>query len=813
MTNILITGARIHNLKEFDVSIPKDKLIVATGVSGSGKSSLVFDIIFEEGRKQYLQSLGILSGLDDENKFDSISGLSPTVAVQQAIVRQSNPRSTVGSRTNLLGLLAVLFAGEGKILCYSCGTPVEDNLICGKCGTVEERLGVSYFSYAAPNGMCTKCSGRGAYFDIHMNKLVPDDQATLQQIIKPLGLSPGYANLFNRHFKAYLDVHFSQIPDEVVVEILYGHHTTGNYEKRSYCLLRHFQGQIYKYGEDFSGIYTMSVCPACHGYRIGEEARRVLLNGKHIGEVGMMSITEMETFLETLQKQESLSQFGKNLLKEISRKTMQLMNARLGHLSLYRAMPTLSGGEIQRLFLNLHLDSQMESLIYILDEPTVGLHPSEKAPLMDTIQALKEMGNTVIVVEHDRNTIEMAEHIIDIGPKAGVEGGQVIYQGDVAGLLQCEQSITGQYLSGKTPMPVRTKKSIYPMDADIRCLTIRHAKTNNLQDVTVSLPLGVMVGVAGVSGSGKSSLISDTLIPLLKGYFHESRENQDQEEFDEPAMDEDAESKMIDMIADKLEGAENLCGYAEISQAPIGRNINSNPATYIGIWDKIRKLFARQPEAEQKNLSAGHFSFNSKGACSTCGGSRHEKVWLGGDLFIYHTCPACHGKRYSDEALSVRYKDKNILDVLEMSISEAVGYFKDQPGIVSALEVMQRMGMGYIQLGQPTPTLSGGEAQRIKLGKEIGRRRKGNILYVLDEPTTGLSLYDTANLIELLDELIKQGNSVVVIEHDPDVLSSCDWILELGPGGGTQGGRLIAEGSPQDLKVNPDSVTGSYLYA
>lgn len=814
MKNITITGARVHNLKNINISIPKNKLIVATGVSGSGKSSLVFDIIFEEGRRQYLQSLGVLSGIDDEDKFDSISGIGPTIAVQQSIIRQSNPRSTVGSKTQILNLLALLYAGEGRISCSACGTPVGDNLTCEKCGNMEERLPASYFSYNNPNGMCIKCSGVGSYFEVDLKKLVPDDQTTLRQVFDSVGITPGYLRLLHKQFKDHLKTPFSQLPDEVKEEVLYGHHVNSNSEKRSYCLTRLFQYRLYK-GEDLTGIYTISVCSGCHGFRIGEEARRVLLNGRHIGELGKMTLSETKDFYEAVSKQSALTTFGKNLLKEILSKTDSLINSRLGHLSLYRAMPTLSGGEIQRLFLSSHLDSKMDSLIYILDEPTAGLHESEKAELLKSINALKELDNTVIVVEHDRKTIEMAEHIIDIGPKAGIEGGQVIYQGDFAGLLQCDESITGQYLSGKATLPIRnSNQNSVPNNKATPCLTIRHAKTNNLQDVTVSFPLGVLVGIAGVSGSGKSSLISDTLIPLLKGYFHDQWENgrtaNEENEIDGDA-EGDTESAVVETIADKLEGVEYISGFAEVSQAPIGRNMNSNPVSYIGIWDKIRKLFAGQPEALQQNLSAGHFSFNSKGACSLCGGSGCETIWLGGNLKLDTICKECHGKRFNGEALSVRYKGKNIFDILEMSVSEAVAFFEESQVINSTLNVMERIGMGYIKLGQPTPTLSGGEAQRIKLAKEIGRRRKGNILYVLDEPTTGLSLYDIAKLIQLLDELVAKGNSVIVIEHDPGVLTSCDWIIELGPGGGAEGGRLIAEGSPQALKENRKSVTGMYL--
>ncbi len=815
MKDITIKGARVHNLKGIDISIPKNTLIVATGVSGSGKSSLMFDIVFEEGRRQYLQSLGMFSGIADEDRFDAISGIGPTVAVQQNIIRQSNPRSTVGTKTNILAMLGVLYASAGISACSACGTPVGDNLICGQCGHTEERFGASYFSFNAPNGMRLKCSGRGAYFEMNLKKLIPDDRITLQQIFDSVDIMP----YFYRKFADYINIPFSQISDEVKEEILYGHPVNNKYKKRSLSISRILQGRVFG-GTDTAGLAAISACSDCHGLRIGEEGRRVLLNGKNIGQLGRMTIAEMQSFLEVLLKQKKVTAFGKNLLSEILRKTRHLMQIRLGHLTLYREMPTLSGGEIQRLFLTFHLDSGMDSLIYILDEPTVGLHESEKTELLKSIRDLKELGNTVIVVEHDRNTIEMAEHIIDIGPKAGIQGGQIVYQGDLPGLLQCQESITGQYLTDSMATPVRTADRKTVIDNFTPHLTLRHVRTNNLQDVTISFPLGVLVGIAGVSGSGKSSLVSDTLILLLKAYFHEQWQNGEDGQNGESgetdikendANNDDAELAVGETVADKLEGMEHISGYAEVSQAPIGRHHNSNPASYTGIWDKIRRIFAKQPEAVQKGYAPGFFSFNSKGACTVCKGSGQESIWLGGNFFVHNTCKECHGKRYHAEALSITYKGKNIADVLAMRVSEAVNFFEDHSGIIANLKVIERIGMGYIGLGQPAPSLSGGEAQRIKLAKEIGRRRKGNILYVLDEPTTGLSRYDTAQLIQLLDELVARGNSVIVIEHDPIVLSSCDWIIELGPGAGTDGGRIIAEGSPQALKRDPRSVTGRYL--
>ena len=828
MKNITIKGARLHNLKNIDVTIPKNKLIAATGVSGSGKSSLVFDLIFEEGRAQYLKGLGVLAGITEDDKFDNISGIGPALAVQQNIIRQSNPRATVGTKTGILNLLALLYAREGRT---SRGA--------GENGPVVERavdadaLSPGYFSYNNPNGMCMKCSGRGSYYEINLSNLVPDEQTTPEQISAALGISSGLLNVLKRNFKEHFTTPFSRLPEDVKTDFIYGHFVNGNFQKRSFCITRFFEGRLFR-GEDLSGLYDLVLCPECQGFRIGEEARGVFLAGRHLGELGLMTLSCLSTFLAGLKETEDLTVFGENLLKEIRHKTEGLLKARLGHLTLYREMPSLSGGEIQRLFLNSHLNSGMDSLIYILDEPTSGLHESEKADLLESIQSLKDLGNTVIIVEHDKKVIQKTEHIIDLGPGAGTEGGEIVYQGDFPGLLECGHSVTGRYLSGKEEMPVRVKKELSEASPSIKIIG---AGTNNLKDVNVSIPLGSLVGVAGVSGSGKSSLISDTLIPFLKNRFRDKNgpsgfsggepeedpeypkrsgagrqnTNPDTAGLDQSEAEQQDQPGIILTRVRRIEGFEILEGCAEISQAPIGRNINSNPLTYTGTWDKIRALFAGLPEAKEAGLSAGHFSFNSKGACPVCGGSGQEKTWMGGSFFIYRTCGECGGKRYSAEALSVKYKGKSISDVLEMNISRALEFFAGEPGISQPLKVLERIVMGYIKLGQPTPTLSGGEAQRVKLAKEIGRQRRGNILYVLDEPTTGLSLYDTAKLLLLLDELVKKGNSVIVIEHDTEVLSACDWIIELGPEGGTEGGSIIAQGAPEDLKQDPRSKTGKYL--
>lgn len=806
MNEISIKGACINNLKGFDINIPKNKIIVATGVSGSGKSSLVFDIIFDEGSKEYLQSLGMLSEFDDEKKYDDISGIGPAIAVKQSVVRQSNPRSTVGSRTGMLRLLGLLYAGEGKMSCPECGTLVKPGQVCNKCGNQEEALDAGYFSYNNANGMCMKCSGRGAYYEVNMDELLKDETTTIRQIFRSMGITKGFEKVAENNFKEYMDVPYLNVPADVQDDMVYGHFSNNKSGNQSFCLSRFLQSR-YDRGEFLGNIYKMNTCSECEGYRIGEEARNVYIDGKHIGEVGKMSLDEANEFFKNIYETENLAPVSKDILKKLIKKTDSLIKSRLGHLSLYREMSSLSGGEIQRLFLNSHLESKLDSLIYVLDEPAVGLHECEKQELHKSIKELRDLGNTVIVVEHDKGIIEMADHIIDIGPKAGVEGGNLVYQGDYQGLLECENSIIGHYLSGKTPMPERKKKNMEDLK-NVQYLTVCHARTNTLKDVTVSFPLGVIVGVAGVSGCGKSSLISDTLVPLLRNYFNHKTDRGDYCD-ENDGMEED--SIKVDVIVEGVEGVENIIDFAEVSQAPISRNINSNLMTFMKIWDKVRKVFAEQHVAKELGLSAGHFSFNSDGACPCCGGSGRKVIFPGSTMKMYTVCEECKGKRFNKEALSVTYNGKNISEVLELQVSEAVVFFKDCPSIVSSLRLLDKIGMGYITLGQPTTSMSGGEAQRLKLAKEIGRKRRGNTLYILDEPTTGLSMYDTAKLISLLDVFIKEGNSVIVIEHNLDLLRACDWIIELGPEGGKKGGNIISQGTPESLKHDRNSITGKYL--
>lgn len=761
MEEIKIKGARIHNLKHINLTIPKGKLVVITGISGSGKSSLAFDILFEEGKNQYLRSIGILAGLEKEDRFDSIEGLGPTVSVRQNTIRQSNPRSTVGSKTGILNQLALVYASDGK-----------------DASAQNQHLSPSYFLYTTADGMCINCQGRGSYYEIDLERLIPDKTTTLLEVYEKLKVTKGFLRLLEKKFGIYFATPFWQLPEEVREEVVYGTYENG---KQSYCLERILRNAFEK-GEDVEAVYVKTVCPDCHGERVTDDTREIFLHGKRIGELGQMTLTGLYEYLCEIPVDE-LSQFSRNVINNLKQEVKHLLTFRLGHLSLYREMSSLSGGEVQRIFLHLHLKSGLDSLIYVFDEPMAGLHPSEKQSMIEAVKRLRDMGNTVIVVEHDRDMISQADHIIEIGPKAGIEGGRVVFQGDYAS-YQKSDTLLGHYLSD-TCVRLEYKGKGESVDVE-DCLRIAHANTHYLKDLTVSIPLHAMVGIAGLSGSGKSSLIEETLLKRLTS------------------------AKKYGRVSN-LSGVEKISGFVKISQEPIGRSASSTPASYIGIWDKIRELFAAQSEAKKRNMTAGHFSFHAKGACPDCGGSGYERIFLTSDFSVDKTCPTCHGKRFTEESLFVKYQGKTIVDVLEMSVAEASVFFKEQSNIAMPLQVLAQMGMGYLKLGQPTSSLSGGEAQRVKLAKELGQQHKENMLYVLDEPTTGLSMYDTALLLKLLLQLVACGNSVIVIEHNVDVLKHCDYIIELGPEGGDKGGEIIAEGTPKQLMENPNSKTGRFL--
>ena len=786
---IVVSKARLHNLKGFDLKIPKDKLVVITGISGSGKSSLAFDLLFETGRRQYLQAIGVLAAFGDSDGFDKISGLSPTVAVKQGIIYHSNPRSVVGTQTRLLHHLEQLYANE-----FNQRHPNEQTV-----------KGAS-FSFNSPLGMCLECQGRGHVLTINPSELLSSKATTLQGMYTDAKVATSAVRMSKKVKTLFgVDVNkpFQQLPKAVQNYVLYGQNPGG---KPTFGLENHL-GWRFRKGLDVGNAIIASACPACDGFRIRDEAREVRIRRKHIGELAVMTISQLSGFIDQVaddckkRSSEAASSLNRVLLKHCKVIVEQLIAVKLDYLSLYRPIPTLSGGESQRLFLMSYLTGELDSLSYIFDEPTAGLHESEKQSLIDRLQQLKKQGNAVIIVEHDARCIEAAEHIIDMGPLAGVQGGEVVYQGSYKGLLRTKGSITGQYLSGKKALP--EKLSYAKVNASTPMLTLAGVATNNLKNVTLTVPLGMLVGIAGVSGSGKSSLISDTLVHALQQQLKSSQYHRANAPLHQFAN--------AQPVFKKLEGSENISRCIEVAQEPIGRRSNSNPATYLGIWDRVRKIFAACPHAKKRKLTEGHFSFNAKGACETCKGNGHNRMWLG-NSFVTYACSDCKGQRYMNNILSVKFQGFNISDVLEMSCDQAVSVFAHDKPIMRMLDVVVRTGMGYIKLGQPTSTLSGGEAQRLKLAREIGKHRSTkSTLYVLDEPTTGLSLFDATKMLILLGELIEQGNSVVVIEHDPKVLSCCDWIIETGPGAGHLGGNIIGKGSPKQLSQSTKSIIGRYL--
>lgn len=766
MKYIEIENAHVNNLKNINIRIPKQELVVITGISGSGKSSLAFDLIFEEGRKKYLQSIGM--ALDfGENDYTSIVGLSPTVAVKQNLIRQSNPRSTLGSKTGILNNVGLLFAKEG--------VSTDDSM-----GSIDD-LDASVFSYLSPTGMCFDCGGKGKTFHMHMENIIFSNTATVEEVFKNVGSTKGFLNLLQRKYKEYFDKLFLACPDDIQDELTYGV-VDNNSGKVSYCLERVLQNRFNR-GEDIQALYSEDICETCQGFRVCEEAIETKINSRHIGEIANMPLTQVKEFLDNVIDQNELSSFGTEMSKTIIRALNLLIDIKLGYLTLYREMPSLSGGELQRVFLHDHMESQLDSLIYVFDEPTSGLHESEKQGIIDSLQALKKQGNTVIVVTHDKRVIQAADNIIDVGEKAGDLGGEIVFQGTYLKFIDCPTSLSAMYLDYDM---TKSKKKEYSSEKG--SIQLRNACKNNLKNISVDIPSNQIVGIAGVSGSGKSTLISKTLVPLCKEQLKNKNHN-----------------------VQNISSLGNIKNIIEITQAPIGRKSNSNPVTYLGLWDKIRELYSKQPQAFEGNLKAGDFSFNSKGACPACKGSGIESISIGYDIQFDKVCPECLGTRFNQKTLQVTYKDKNINDVLKMSIDEGIIFFEDSMIDLSTLHMLKKIGMDYMKLGQPTSTLSGGEAQRIKLAKEIGKAKKNNTLYVLDEPSTGLSQYDISKLVYLLNELVASGNSVVVIEHDIDILKACDWLIELGEGSGDKGGNIISQGTPDDLRKNELSMTGRYL--
>ncbi|MBN1214951.1 MAG: excinuclease ABC subunit UvrA [Candidatus Lokiarchaeota archaeon] len=823
---IKIKGARIHNLKSIDVNIPKKKIIVITGVSGSGKSSLAFDIIFDEGMNRYLQSLGFPPKFENEKPFDIIEGLSPTIAVEQRTTRSFNPRSTVGTKTGIYGLLRMLYATEGVMNCPICKTPVNYNFECDLCGMKVDRLQIKYFSFNEPSGMCLECKGRGYKMHYTEEMIVKDYNKNLIQITKAgsavFADQIRFIEQLPRFFDFNIKTPYKELPDNIKKLFLYGSEGKKfkfQWESKSFSgeLEREFEGVIphmkraisegksaYRINKIVKNYMTMNKCDECKGYRINDQARGIKIAGMHIGELSMMTIEELIDHLRILKKNDITTIQGQSMKSDLIERLERMMSVGLSYLHLHRSLPTLSGGELQRISLMNHLEGGLDSLVYILDEPSMSLHETEKESLIQIILQLKKLGNSIIIVEHDKRFMKIADEIIEIGPGAGINGGELICQGNLDKIKEFKTSKTADYLLDKIQLP---KKSSRIIDKDTLYLTIKDAKTNNLKIKELKIPLGLMVGIAGVSGSGKSSLIQDTLVPLIQPFFKKTKKDAS-----EKKEENDENGEEILEYSGRIEGWENFKDIIVVNQRPISRVKTSTPCSYIGIWDKIRNLFSKTEEAKKRKYTPGHFSYNSdNGRCPICKGSGETDLQISFLSSFAIPCKECKGKRYKEEILEVKYKGKSITDVLNMTVAEAAEIFKSQISISRILNILDEIGMGYIELGQPAPTLSGGEAQRIKLAKELGKIKKGTSLYILDEPTVGLSFYDAKKLLELLEKLVQEGNSVLIIEHDPELLSYMDYIIELGPEGGPKGGEVIFKGTPEEIKKDPQSKTGPYL--
>uniref|UniRef100_A0A7V4DDV4 UvrABC system protein A n=1 Tax=Candidatus Caldatribacterium californiense TaxID=1454726 RepID=A0A7V4DDV4_9BACT len=915
---IVIRGAREHNLKNVDLEIPRNRFVVITGLSGSGKSSLAFDTIYAEGQRRYLESLSsyarqFLERMEKPD-VDSIEGLSPAIAINQK-VSSHNPRSTVGTVTEIYDYMRVLFARCGKVFCPQCGKPiarqtvqqitdeilslpqgsrvlimaplvrgrkgeyrklladlfkngfarvrvngeifdleewesieldrnkkhdidlivdriiieedierrvsdsVEIALRYGKGvlkvgiweeGTIKELLfserfacvdcGVNFpeitprmFSFNNPYGACPRCSGLGFLAFVDPDLVVPDYSKSIDEgaIVPWDHLDPEsyWGARIRRAFAARgipTNRPFRDLTEEERNFILYG---DGVFEGIIPILERKLaSAQDWWEQEEIAPFLSTRVCPECQGDRLRKESLSVKIQGFSIGDLSRLTIGELLEFFENLSFSGNEAVIAEPVLREIRSRLGFLKEVGLEYLTLNRSAATLSGGEAQRIRLATQIGSGLVGVLYVLDEPTIGLHPRDNQKLIAILKKLRDLGNTVIVVEHDAETIRSADFVVDIGPGAGEKGGRVVASGSPQEIMENPESLTGLYLSGRRCIPVPTRRKP-PGD---EWLVVRGARANNLKNITVSIPLGLLVGITGVSGSGKSTLLYDILYRGLSRILHGSRE---------VAGDHDA-----------IEGVEYIDKVIVIDQSSIGRTPRSNPATYTGVFTDIRTLFAQLPESRARGYKPGRFSFNLKGGrCEACQGNGVIKIEMHFLPDVFVTCEQCQGKRYGRETLDIKYKGKNIADVLDMSVDEAIGFFEHIPTIRRKLEVLQRVGLGYIKLGQPATTLSGGEAQRVKLARELGKVATGRTLYLLDEPTTGLHFADVEKLLSVLLELRDRGNTVLIIEHNLDVIKSCDYLIDLGPEGGEKGGYIVAQGTPEEVAQVPSSYTGQFL--
>lgn len=929
---IIVKGARQHNLKNIDIEIPRDQLVVITGLSGSGKSSLAFDTIYAEGQRRYVESLSAYArqflGQMDKPDVDYIEGLSPAISIDQKTTSR-NPRSTVGTVTEIYDYLRLLFARAGRPHCPKCGKPIsqqtveqmvdqltelpegtklilmapvvrgkkgehqkilEDirkngyvrvridgqvqdvaeeirleknkkhtievvvdrlvvregvaqrmadsletalnlsaglvhvelvgdreisfsqNFACVDCGISLPEIAPRMFSFNSPFGACPDCTGLGSNMEIDPALVIPDTgKALIDGAIAPL--SKNVNSYFMCQLEAVLDKYgmslyntWESLGEELQQLILYGSQDekfTFSYENmygenRTYhlpfegvipLLNRRYRETVSDWSREETEEYMSSKpCPTCKGARLKPETLAIRVGDKNIYQVTRMTIAECQEFFSDLQLTPREQTIARQILKEINARLGFLLNVGLDYLTLDRAAGTLSGGEAQRIRLATQIGSGLVGVLYILDEPSIGLHQRDNNRLLATLKHLRDVGNTLLVVEHDEDTMYAADHIVDIGPAAGSGGGQVVAQGTVADIKKCPESITGQYLSGARYIPVPAVRR----KPNGKWLEVIGARENNLKKVNVKFPLGVFTAVTGVSGSGKSTLVNEILFKGLHSRIYGSRQRPG--EYSE------------------IRGIEYIDKIIDIDQSPIGRTPRSNPATYTSLFDIIREVFSQTPEAKMRGYKPGRFSFNVKGGrCEACKGDGIIKIEMHFLPDVYVPCEVCKGARYNRETLEVRYKGKSIAQVLDMVVDEAVEFFRNIPKIHRKLQILQDVGLGYIKLGQPATTLSGGEAQRVKLATELARRSTGKTLYILDEPTTGLHTADIHRLLEVLQRLVDGGDSVVVIEHNLDVIKTADYIIDLGPEGGARGGTIVAKGTPEEIAAVPESYTGQFL--
>jgi excinuclease ABC subunit A len=929
---LIVSGARVHNLKNIDISIPREKLVVITGLSGSGKSSLAFDTIYAEGQRRYIESFAAYArqflGNLERPDVEQISGLSPVIAIEQKTVSK-NPRSTVGTITEVYDFLRLLYSKVADAYSYNTGekmvkynqseilnlilsvyldksisilAPVvkgrkghyrelfrqilkmgflrvrvdgevkeitstmqvdrykvhdieividrlvvntdsknrlneslttalkhgknsilildkntdssrhfSKNLMCPSTGISYDEPAPNFFSFNSPYGACSHCSGLGQISEVDIDKIIPDSKKTIKQgAIEPLGKYSDkwifrQIEAIGKRFNFTITTPVSDISEEAMSVILYGTNEPLKIEnnvagvKSSFSL--DFEGVVNFIGRQYEDnpsalITNWAVkfmnkidCPQCHGSRLKKEANYFKILDNSIADISAMSIENLSIWANQIERKLSKNQqiIGKEILKEIRTRVQFLLDVGLDYLSLSRPSKTLSGGEAQRIRLATQIGSQLVGVLYILDEPSIGLHQSDNVRLINSLKDLRDLGNSIIVVEHDKEIMLSSDYLIDIGPKAGVHGGDIIGKGTPEEFLKLPTT-TAQYLNGK--INIEVPKILRKGNG--KKLILKGATGNNLKDVNISIPLGTFVCVSGVSGSGKSTLINETLYPILNQHFYKSNKNP--------------------LPYKSIEGLEHLDKVIEIDQSPIGRTPRSNPATYTGLFTDIRALFAELPEAKIRGYKQGRFSFNvAGGRCNTCKGAGLQTVEMNFLPDVYAECEECHGKRYNRETLEVRYKSKSIADVLNLTIDEAVDFFEKIPTLMAKVKTLQDVGLGYIRLGQASTTLSGGEAQRVKLAGELSKKNTGNTFYILDEPSTGLHFEDIRILLDVLQRLVDAGNTILVIEHNLDIIKVADYIIDIGPEGGEKGGTVVAEGTPKKVSQSKVSKTAPFL--